>query len=92
MESESPQQKSIVNSAMEMADVGGFETGTEKMEARKKMKKIGTASSQFNDLLDGGIETQAITELYGEFSAGKTQIAHHLAVNVQKPEEEGGNG
>jgi DNA repair protein RadA len=82
--------ESIVNSAMNLADVGGFETGTEKMKQREQMRKIGTASSQFNELLDGGIETQAITEIYGEFSAGKTQIAHHLAVNVQKSEEEGG--
>ncbi len=82
--------ESIVKSAKEKADVGGFETATDKREERKNMRKIGTNSEDFNDLLDGGFETQAITELYGEFGAGKTQIAHHLAVNVQKPEEEGG--
>ncbi|MFB6193206.1 MAG: DNA repair and recombination protein RadA [Candidatus Nanohaloarchaea archaeon] len=84
--------ESIVNSAMEKADVGGFETGTERYEQRKGMKKISTNSESFNELLDGGIETQSITELYGEFSSGKTQIAHHLSVNVQLPEEEGGLG
>jgi DNA repair protein RadA len=82
--------ESIVKSAKEHADVGGFETATDKREARKDMRKIATNSEQFNDLLDGGIETQCITEVYGEFGAGKTQIAHHLAVNVQKSEEEGG--
>jgi DNA repair protein RadA len=82
--------ESIVKSAKEKADVGGFETATEKREERKQMQKIATNSEDFNDLLDGGLETQCITELYGEFGAGKTQIAHHLAVNVQKPEEEGG--
>jgi len=84
--------ESIVNSAMNLADVGGFETGTDKMKQREEMKKIATASEDFNELLDGGIETQSITELYGEFSAGKTQIAHHLSVNVQKDPEDGGMG
>jgi DNA repair protein RadA len=84
--------ESIVNSAMDLADVGGFETATAKREARKEMQKIGTNSEDFNELLDGGVETQAITEIYGEFGAGKTQIAHHLAVNVQKSPEEGGMG
>jgi DNA repair protein RadA len=82
----------IVHSAKDLADVGGFETGTQKYEARQDMKKISTNSDNFNDLLDGGIETQCITELYGEFGAGKTQIAHNLAVNVQKDPENGGMG
>lgn len=84
--------ESIVNSAMKKADVGGFETGTDRYEQRQEMQKISTNSDSFNELLDGGIETQSLTELYGEFGAGKTQIAHHLAVNVQRPEEEGGLG
>ena len=84
--------ESIVSSAMKKADVGGFETGTDRYEQRQEMEKISTNSDSFNELLDGGIETQSLTELYGEFGAGKTQIAHHLAVNVQRPEEEGGLG
>ena len=80
----------IVNDAMKQADVGGFETGTEKYEARKEMRKIKTNSESVNELLDGGFETQCITEIYGEFGAGKTQIAHNLAVNVQKSVEDGG--
>ncbi|QKQ98741.1 DNA repair and recombination protein RadA [Candidatus Nanohaloarchaea archaeon] len=84
--------ESIVNSAMDKADVGGFETGTDRYEKRQEMEKISTNSESFNELLDGGIETQSLTELYGEFGAGKTQIAHHLAVNVQRPEEDGGLG
>ncbi|WEL22887.1 DNA repair and recombination protein RadA [Candidatus Nanohalovita haloferacivicina] len=84
--------ESIVNSAMDLADVGGFETGTERYKQRQEMRKISTNSESFNELLDGGVETQSLTELYGEFGAGKTQIAHHLAVNVQRSEEEGGLG
>jgi len=82
--------ESIVKSAKDHADVGGFETATTKREERKDMRQIATNSEDFNDVVGGGIETRCITELYGEFGAGKTQIAHHLAVNVQKTEEEGG--
>ncbi|MGZ7047853.1 MAG: DNA repair and recombination protein RadA, partial [Methanobacterium sp.] len=42
------------------------------------------------ELIGGGIETQAITEVFGEFGSGKSQIAHELAVSIQLPEEKGG--
>lgn len=42
------------------------------------------------DKLTGGVEVGAITEFYGEFATGKTQIAHQLSVNVQLPKEQGG--
>ena len=41
-------------------------------------------------MLLGGIETGSITEFYGEFRTGKTQIAHQLCVNVQLSREQGG--
>ncbi len=41
-------------------------------------------------MMGGGFETQAITEVYGEFGCGKTQIAHQIAVNVQLPVDRGG--
>jgi DNA repair protein RadA len=69
-----------------------FMTGTEVLEKRKTMKKIKTGSGKLDELMGGGIETQAITELFGEFGSGKTQICHQLAVNVQLPEEDGGLG
>ena len=43
-----------------------------------------------DELLEGGVETQAITEFIGEFGAGKTQLCHQLAVMVQLPVEQGG--
>ncbi|NOZ82307.1 MAG: DNA repair and recombination protein RadA [Euryarchaeota archaeon] len=70
----------------------GFMTGMEVLEKRKTMRKITTGSSALDELLGGGIETQAITEFFGEFGSGKTQICHQLVVNVQMPEEEGGLG
>jgi DNA repair protein RadA len=62
------------------------------LEKRKIVKKITTGSTALDDLLGGGIETQAISEFYGEFGSGKTQIVHQTAVTVQLPEDEGGLG
>ncbi|MEM2508873.1 MAG: DNA repair and recombination protein RadA, partial [Candidatus Thermoplasmatota archaeon] len=76
--------------AREKADVGGFETGDALLERLKERKHLTTGSKSLDELLGGGFETQAITELFGEFGSGKTQIAHQLCVNVQLKEEEGG--
>ncbi|MHC1566565.1 MAG: DNA repair and recombination protein RadA [Candidatus Syntropharchaeia archaeon] len=82
----------IINAARMEADIGGFETGDVVFERRKAVGKLKTGSSSLDALLGGGVETQAITEFYGEFGSGKTQIAHQLAVNVQLPPERGGLG
>jgi DNA repair protein RadA len=80
----------IIASARAAADIGGFETGDQILERRKNVGKISTGSKNLNDLLGGGMETQSIVELYGEFGSGKTQVAHQLAVNVQLPKNLGG--
>jgi len=80
----------IINAARESADIGGFETGDKILERRQGVGKLTTGSKSFDALLGGGLETQAMTEFYGEFGSGKTQIAHQLAVNVQLPPEKGG--
>jgi len=79
----------IITAARQELDLG-FESGKDKYDQRKQMKKISTGSEDMNDLLGGGVETQSITEFYGEYGSGKTQLAHQLSVNVQKPEEDGG--
>lgn len=81
-------QKIITNARKEL-DIG-FETGKQKYETRKDMKRITTGSDEFDEILGGGVETQAITELYGEYGSAKTQISHQLSVAVQLPEDEGG--
>ncbi|OPY51380.1 MAG: DNA repair and recombination protein RadA [Methanosaeta sp. PtaU1.Bin112] len=80
----------IIAGAREVADVGGFETGDRILERRRMVGKINTGSKNLNELLGGGMETQSIMELYGEFGSGKTQVAHQMAVNVQLPSEMGG--
>jgi DNA repair protein RadA len=68
----------------------GFETADKLMEKRKSIGRLTTGSEEFDKLLGGGLETQAITEAFGEFGSGKSQIAMQLAVNVQLPEDKGG--
>ncbi|CAG0955116.1 MAG: DNA repair and recombination protein RadA [Candidatus Methanoperedens sp.] len=86
---ESTAQK-IINAARQAADVGGFETGDLVLERRKLVGKLSFGTRAFDDLMGGGVESQAITEFYGEFGSGKTQVGHQMAVNVQLPKEEGG--
>lgn len=54
------------------------------------MKRITTGSNKLDDLLLGGIETQSITEFFGDFGSGKTQICHTLCVTSQLPLDQGG--
>lgn len=82
----------IIQAAREAANIGTFMRADEYMKRRTTIGKISTGSKALDKLLGGGIETQAITEVFGEFGSGKTQLAHTLAVMVQKPPEEGGLG
>ncbi len=84
------QASKIIVAARRMADVGNFETGEEILERRREISKLTTGSKALDDLLGGGVETQSITEFYGEFGSGKTQIMHQLAVNATMPAERGG--
>eukprot|EP01029_Cantina_marsupialis_P007857 TRINITY_DN1893_c2_g1_i1.p1 TRINITY_DN1893_c2_g1~~TRINITY_DN1893_c2_g1_i1.p1 ORF type:complete len:201 (+),score=44.96 TRINITY_DN1893_c2_g1_i1:91-693(+) len=68
----------------------GFETATSIQEKRKQVIFISTGSSDVDDILNGGIETGSITELFGEFRTGKTQICHTLCVTCQLPVDQGG--
>ncbi|GAB6879595.1 DNA repair and recombination protein RadA [Halorubrum gandharaense] len=80
----------IINAAREAADVGGFETGATVLERREEIGKLSWQIDEVDDLLGGGMETQSITEVYGEFGAGKSQVTHQMAVNVQLEQENGG--
>jgi len=80
----------IINAARDAADVGGFETGATVLERREEIGKLSWQIDEVDDLLGGGIETQSITEVYGEFGSGKSQVTHQMAVNVQLEPENGG--
>lgn len=82
----------IIEAARAAVDVGGFVTGDVLLRKRREIGLLTTGSKSLDELLGGGVETQAITEVAGEFSAGKTQLALQLCVNVQLPPERGGLG
>jgi len=67
-----------------------FITADELIKMRQNVKRLSTASKQLDELLGGGLETQTITEFYGEYGVGKSILCHQLAVNVQLPEDKGG--
>ena len=67
-----------------------FITGDELLRKREKIVRITTGSIEVDKLLGGGVETGAITEVYGQYGAGKSQLAHVLAVRTQLPVGKGG--
>lgn len=68
----------------------GFTTATVVHQRRSEMLYISTGSSELDKLLNGGIESGGITEIFGEFRTGKTQLCHTLAVTCQLDPESGG--
>lgn len=86
------QARRIIEAAKQKADIGRFITGDEVLRLRRELGWITTGSKQLDGLLGGGIPTRAVTEVFGEFGTGKTQLAHQLCVNVQLPREGGGLG
>jgi DNA repair protein RadA len=67
-----------------------FTTARDVLTKRGNIGFITTGSKAMDNLLGKGFETQAITELIGEFGSGKTQICHQTCVTVQLPVERGG--
>jgi len=53
---------------------------------------ITTGSSELNRIFGGGFSTGKLTEVFGPFKSGKTNLAHTLAVTVQLPKNKGGLG
>ncbi|VEU20406.1 DEKNAAC101354 [Brettanomyces naardenensis] len=68
----------------------GFTTATEFHQRRAELITLTTGSKQLDTLLGGGIETGAITEVFGEFRTGKSQLCHTLAITSQLPVDMGG--
>jgi len=62
-----------------------FLTADVALEKRRSMLRCSTGSRALDELLLGGIETQALTEFYGEFGSGKSQICHTLCATARQP-------
>jgi DNA repair protein RadA len=87
-------EKIVNKSRMQLVEQGliaqDFVSATEIYKRRQEIGKITTGTECLDILFDGGLETQALTEVYGEFGCGKTQFCHTMCVQVQKSKEEGG--
>ncbi len=79
----------LVKTAQDVEKMG-FKSADLIWEKRKLLNRLTTGSQNFDELLGGGIEPGALTELFGEYRTGKTQLAHQLCVNVQLQYERGG--
>ena len=67
-----------------------FMRADELMKIRQTVMRLTTGSKAIDEVLAGGLETQTITEFYGEYGSGKSQLCHQMCVNVQLPTERGG--
>ncbi|KAK0509178.1 hypothetical protein JMJ35_008549 [Cladonia borealis] len=68
----------------------GFITAVELGHQRKRVCRISTGSKQLDAILGGGFQTMSISEVYGEFRCGKTQLSHTMSVVAQLPKDMGG--
>jgi len=81
----------IVNKAREHVGLkSDFVSALEIWEKQKTKMRCSTGCQALDQLLAGGIETQAITEFAGEYGSGKTTICKKLCVMSQLPSEKGG--
>ena len=81
----------IISLARDATEVR-FVPASEILARRDNIQKLTTGSKSLDDLIGGGLETMTITEFYGEFGTGKSQICHQLCINVQLPPGKGGLG
>ncbi|GAB5358355.1 hypothetical protein AAMO2058_000450400 [Amorphochlora amoebiformis] len=79
----------LLNEASKLVPMG-FTTATEYHQHRQDVIHLTTGSKELDKLLNGGIETGSITEIFGEFRTGKTQLCHTLCVTSQLSIEDGG--
>jgi DNA repair protein RadA len=80
---------SIIEAARSAIGVN-FVRADELLKMRQHVLRLTTGSKALDKIVDGGLETQTISEFYGEYGSGKSQICHQLCVNVQLPPERGG--
>lgn len=81
--------RKIIQSARDNLEMG-FISGDEVLKKRETVVKISTGVPAFDEMLGGGFETGCISECFGQYGSSKTQIAHQLAVNIQKSLEDNG--
>ena len=69
-----------------------FESGEVLLQKREQITKLSTGSEELDKLFGGGVESAAITEAFGQYGSGKSQLAHVLATRCVLPVDKGGAG
>src|SRR6266571_2021563 len=82
-------RRALIDSGLLAKD---FSTAEQILERRKNLLKCTTGSSKLDSFLKGGIETQAMTEIAGEFGSGKSRICYTLCVTASMPQNKAGLG
>ena len=77
--------KEVVSTKLSTDSV--FLTANQVSFQRRHIFKVQTGSNELDKLLGGGMESMAITEAFGEFRCGKTQISHTLCITCQIPND-----
>jgi len=80
--------KLVQNAILKLEEMGELKTeltGTELLAYRNDIKRYTTGSEALDTLLGGGIEARAITEFYGEFGCGKTQVCETITALCNQP-------
>jgi DNA repair protein RadA len=67
-------KKALIGSGMIIKD---FSTADDLLERRRNLVKCSTGSSRLDSFLKGGIETQAMTEIAGEYASGRPNYVIH---------------
>lgn len=67
-----------------------FQTAANLLDERNQLTKIPTGCKSFDKIIGGGIEPRSITEFYGAYTTGKTQMSIQLAFNTALPVKLGG--
>ncbi|MCO5591955.1 hypothetical protein L7F22_045948 [Adiantum nelumboides] len=79
----------IIEAASKLVPMG-FTSASQLHAQRCEIIQISSGSKELDKILEGGVETGSITEIYGEFRTGKTQLCHTLCVTCQLPLDQGG--
>lgn len=83
------QASRIINEARNSISLS-FVRADELMKMKEKVLRLTTGSKAVDELLGSGLESQTITEVYGEYGVGKSILCHQLAINAQLPIGRGG--
>ena len=79
----------IVKAARDICAIQ-FISADQLYERKKNALRLTTGSKALNSIIGGGVETQTILEVIGEFGSGKSQICMTLSALCQLPKEQGG--